>query len=274
MTIPPEIEAVCLLGWRVYPCSRRTKAACFKNATAAASYDLNMVAQWQREYGPCNWRVVMNGSGIWALDLDVPSADHAADGVKAMAALVAVHGPLPERPTTRSGGGGMGLFFAHRGERIIGKTGTPAPGIDPRRGGLSITIPPSVHITTRRPYRWLVRPWEVSPPPAPAWLLKLVEPPPEPSFSRAPIDTTDQARNRLYRAANAIADAGPGTRNETLNRRAYQIGHMIGAGLLGEQEGVTALYAAARAAGLDHVEAGATIRSGVNSGIRRGAGGR
>lgn len=274
MTIPREIEAVCLLGWRVYPASRRSRAACFKGASQAASYDLNVVAGWARDYGPCNWRVVMAGSGIWSIDLDVPSADHVADGVSAMAALVKVHGPLPPRPMTRSGGGGLAMFFRHDGERIIGKTGTPAPGIDPRRGGLSITIPPSIHVTTHRPYRWITPPWDLAPPPAPAWLLRLLEPPPEPEVRRVEIDTTDQARNRLYRAASAVAQAGQGARNETLNRRAYQIGHMIGAGLLGEQEAIDALYGAARAAGLDYAEAKATIRSGVNSGMRRGTGGR
>jgi hypothetical protein len=272
--IPTEIEAVALLGWRLYPASRRTKKACFPNPTAQATHDLNTLAAWQREYGPCNWRVVMQGSGIWAIDLDVPSHDHAADGVAAFAELVRDNGPLPPRPATRSGGGGMALFFRHNGQRIIRKTGTPSPGIDPRAGGLSVTIPPSVHVTTRRPYRWIMPPWELSPPDAPAWLLKLLEPPPEPEYRRAPIDTSDAARSRLYRAAGAVADAQPGQRNDVLNRRAYQIGTLIGAGLLGEQEAIGALYGAARAAGLDHAEAKATIRSGVNSGMRRGASGR
>lgn len=272
--IPREVEAICLLGWRVYPASRRTKAACFRGATDAATYDLNIVARWCSEYMPCNWRVVMQGSGVWALDLDVPSANHTADGVKALAELVKVHGPIPPRPMTRSGGGGYGIFFKHSGEPIAGATGTPAPGIDPRRGRLSITVPPSVHITTRRPYAWLVEPWKVSPPAAPAWLLRLVAPPPEPKYSRPVINTTDAARRRLYRAALVVAEAGEGTRNDVLNRRAYQVGRMIGGGLLGEQEAAEALYAAARQAGLPHPEARATIVSGINSGVRRGADGR
>lgn len=271
-TLHPDIERVALLGWRLYPASNRSKAGCFKGATDAATCDLNQLARWSREYPRANWRVVMQGSGIWALDHDVPPG-HAHDGIANMAELTKVHGPLPPRPTARSGGGGLIVFFRHTDERIIGESGHPALGIDPRRGRQSQTIPPSIHIASHRPYRWITPPWELTPPPAPAWLLRLVETPPDVAYTRAPIDTTDAARNKLYRAATAVVQAGPGSRNETLNRRSYQVGRLIGSGLLGEQEAIEALYGAARAAGLDHLEAKATIKSGVSSGLRRGAGG-
>lgn len=267
--IPPEIEAAALIGWHVFPASNRTRAGAFKGAHLAATCDLNVIAGWCREFTQPNWRLLFGPSRVWGLDIDAAGPTHAADGIAAMANLVSVHGPLPERPMTRSGGGGFGLIFKHNGERIIGKTGVPAPGIDPRRGMLSLTIPPSRHVVTHKPYVWLTAPWKVTPPTAPAWLLRLVEPPPEPEFQRAVIDTTDKARNKLYRAVSAVADATPGERNATLNRRAYQVGHMIGAGLLGEREAVEALYGAARSAGLDHAEARATIVSGINSGVRR-----
>lgn len=270
MSIHPDIERLALLGWRLYPCSNRNKKGCFSGAHRAATHDLDQLAIWSREYPRCNWRVVMQGSGIWALDLDVPSADHKANGIAAVTELVRANGLLPPRPTTRSGGGGMAIFFKHTSERIIGKTGTPSPGIDPRRGMLSVTIPPSVHVTTGRPYRWIVPPWEVAPPSAPAWLVKLVEEPAQPQYSHRIVDTTDAARNRLYRAASAVAQSGAGARNDTLNRRSFQVGCMLAEGLLGEQEAIEALYAAARTAGLDHAEAKATIRSGINSGLRRG----
>ena len=270
MSLPPDIERVALLGWRLYPCSNRSKKGCFSGAHRAATHDLDQLTIWSRQYPRCNWRVVMQGSGIWALDLDVPGADHKADGIAAVTELVRANGLLPPRPTTRSGGGGMAIFFKHTNERIIGKTGTPAPGIDPRRGMLSVTIPPSVHVTTHRPYRWIVPPWEVAPPSAPSWLVKLVEEPAQPQYSHRTVDTADAARNRLYRAASAVAQSGAGARNDTLNRRSYQVGCMLAEGLLGEQEAIEALYAAARTAGLDHAEAKATIRSGINSGLRRG----
>ena len=275
-SVPDEIERVALLGWKVYPCRRDTRAGCFRGAHLAATDDLNQLARWAREYTP-NWRVVFGPSGLWGLDIDRAGPSHAADGIGAMASLVAVHGPLPPGPRARSGSGGVGLFFRHVGERIAGKSGTPAPGIDPRRGALSQTIPPSRHIVTGRLYRWIIPPWETTPPVAPAWLVRLVETPPEPKYRTMVADTSDQARRRLYRAALAVIDAPAGSRNETLNRRAYQAGRMIGAGLLGETEAVEALYGAARQAGLEHDETRNTIRSGISSGRRNpmeGADGR
>ena len=266
--IPDDIERVALLGWRVAPASRVSKAACIKSAADLATADLNQIARWSAEFPDCNWRVFMSGSGIWALDCDRPPG-HAHDGVAGLAALVEKHGPIPPRPMARSGGGGLGLFFRFTNERIVGEGGHPAPGIDPRRGRQSQTIPPSIHLHTRQPYRWIVPPWELNPPKAPDWLLTLLEPKPEPKYSIPEVVTTDGARARLYRAASAIMDAGPGRRNATLNTKAYAVGRLIGLGLLGEVEAIDALYGAGRAAGLEHAEVRATIRSGIMAGRRK-----
>ena len=270
--IPREIEAVASLGWHVYPCSRSTKAAMFRGASAAATRDLNIIARWSREYTSCNWRVVFGPSGLWGLDCDVPPG-HADDGIASLAALVKVHGPIPPRPQARSGGGGLGLFFKWTDEKIVGDSGHPAPGIDPRRGRQSQTIPPSIHVVTRRPYRWLVPPWMVAPPVAPGWLLRLLAPPEAPAWRHRDIDTSTEARAKLHRAVIAVIDAPEGARNGTLNSRAWSMGRLVGAGLLSDQEAADALYAAARQAGLDDLEIRNTIRSGLMSGIR-GAHGR
>ena len=168
MTLHPDVERLAILGWRLHPSSRHSKRACVKNAASLATADLDQLDRWAAEFPGCNWRVTMEGSGIWALDVDVPGPAHAADGVAKLTTLVKTHGPIPQRPMTRSGGGGCCLFFKHSGEAIAGKTGTPAPGLDPRRGRLSVTVPPSVHHSTKLPYRWIAAPWEVSPPSAPA----------------------------------------------------------------------------------------------------------
>lgn len=270
--IPPDIENVALIGWAVYPCSRLSKAGMFKGAHLAATHDLNTIAGWCREYKNPNWRVVFGPSRIWGLDVDAAGDTHEHDGIAAFANLVKVHGPLPPRPQARSGGGGIGLFFAHNGERIIGASGQPAPGIDPRRGLQTQTIPPSIHVVTHKPYRWVDPPWKVAPPVAPGWLLRLLEPPPVPAYATAPIDTTDQARSRMYRAAMAVMDAPAGSRNDTLNRRAHQLGRLIGGGRLDEREAVETLYGAARQAGLEHGEIKATIQSGITSGRRAARG--
>lgn len=270
MTLPEEIERVALLGWRLYPCSTRSKAGCFKGATDAATCDLDQLAKWENQYRHPNWRVVMEGSGIWALDIDVPSPDHGADGISALKSLIAQHSPLPARPTTRSGGGGNAIFFRHDGEPIHGKTGVPAPGLDPRRGRLSVTIPPSVHITTRQSYKWLVAPWDLTPPKAPDWLLNLVKPPPEPDLPpHAHITTESRALRRLDRAVTTILNASRGSANDTLNVQSFAVARHVAAGTLIERDATEALYSAARHRSIPHAEAVATIRSAFRGGYAK-----
>ena len=223
MRLHPDIERVALLGWHLYPTSMRTKAACLRGATDAATCDLDQIERWSREFRGCNWRVVFGPSGLWGLDCDVPPG-HANDGIANLNALVKLHGPLPARPQARSGGGGLALFFRHDGEPIIGEAGHPALGIDPRRGRQSQTIPPSRHHRTGQPYRWLGAPWEINAPLAPAWLLRLVAPPTPPPISDQPRRLRDAPEGRrryvlaaLRNAVQRVASAADGSRNSTLN---------------------------------------------------------
>lgn len=253
--IPDEIEKVALLGWHVFPASKRTRAAAFTGAHLQATTDLDKIEEWNAKFHQPNWRVVFGPSCIWGLDVDAAGPTHASDGIAAMRALVGRHGPLPQRPTIRSGGGGLGLIFAHRGEPIIGKTGVPAPGIDPRRGRLSLTLPPSIHVTTGRPYTWAIPPWRISPPSAPKWLLDLVAPPPVPEPRRQALPATgDKARayavGALYHAVRRVAGMGSGSRNDTLNTEAFSLARFVAQGALSEAELRDALYAAAHANGM------------------------
>jgi Bifunctional DNA primase/polymerase, N-terminal len=271
--IPEEIERIALLGWHVYPQSNYGRGACFEGAHAAASCNLDTIAGWAHTYPACNWRVVFGPSGIVGFDCDTPPV-HLHDGVAAMKVLVDQHEPLPNRPTARSGGGGIVMVFRDTGAPMVGRSGHPAPGIDPRRGQQSQTLPPSLHHSTGKPYRWLVPPWEVNPPPAPQWLLDLVKPAPAPA-PRVPVHLAsgDQARNyaigALYHAVRRIAAAPKGGRNDTLNIECYALSRFVGTGSLSEDEVRSALYAAANANGMvgdDGARAALlTIESGLKS---------
>lgn len=267
----PDIERVALLGWHLYPASRHSKAACIKNGTDLATCDFGQLESWSREFPACNWRVVFGPSGLWGLDCDVPPG-HAHDGIANLSALVRVHGPLPPRPQARSGGGGLALYFRHDGEPIIGGAGHPAAGIDPRRGRQSQTVPPSRHWRTGEPYRWITPPWEISPPTAPTWLLRLVAPPPEPT-TVAPRPLMERGRPyavaALRRAVGQVATAQAGTRNDTLNRAAWSVARFIESGQLQPSEIADALAHAGRIAGLDRMEVRRTLASALAAGARR-----
>jgi hypothetical protein len=267
--IPEEIERVALIGWHVFPASNRSRAMSFKGAHDAATCDLDTIARYCREFPDCNWRVAFGRSGLWGFDLDVPPI-HAHDGIASMAALVAVHGPLPPRPQARSGGGGLAVYFQHRGERILGRSSVPGPGMDPRRGNQSQTIPPSLHHATGRLYRWIAPPWEIAPPVAPDWLLRLVEPPPDPEIRPAPkLDTGDKRRNyavaALHNATRRVAVAQNGQRNDTLNTSCWSVARFMADGSLTEGEVRDCMIAAARAANIPIREACLTIDSAIRS---------
>ena len=276
MTLHPDIERLALLGWRLHPASQYSRAACIKGAAEAATSDVDQLGRWYSEFRGCNWRVVMQGSGVWSLDVDAPGPDHEADGITAMTELVARHGQIPPRPMTRSGGGGYALFFQHRGEPIAGRTGTPAPGLDPRRGRLAVTIPPSVHITSRRPYRWITPPWELSPPPAPDWLLRLVAPRLEPAMPDKPTrpEATPEGLRRyalaaLRHAGDRVALARPGSRSDMLNAETYALTRFAKDGLLDASEIAITMAYAGRQAGLLTLEVKATLASAMAAGARR-----
>ncbi len=268
MVIPEEIERVALLGWHVYPASSTSRAACFKGASDQATSDLDVVARWCGEYPRCNWRVVFGPSRLWGIDLDVPP--HHEDGLSAFKAIAAEHPKMPPHPVMQTGSGGIGLFFDWSGEPIIGRSGHPAPGIDPRRGRLSQTIPPSIHITVGQPYRWLVPPWQVSPPKAPAWLLDLMAPPPPPPARPRPELVGDEKRRRyavaaLRNAIETVATAPAGQANDTLNRQTYQMARFLAEGSLTEAEITDCLMSAARVRAIPMREAMATIGSGLRA---------
>jgi hypothetical protein len=88
------------------------------------------------------------------------------------------------------------------------------------------------------------------------------------------VTRSSEAHGRLHRAARAIMEAREGSRNIVLNRRAWGIGKLVGAGLLDEKAAVDTLYGAARSIGLDHAEIRDTLHSAMAAGRRAPMGSR
>lgn len=70
----------------------------------------------------------------------------------------------------------------------------------------------------------------------------------------------------LQDEAQAVATTREGGRNDALNKAAYKIGGLVGAGAIDEATAAQALESAARQAGLSEREAQATARSGLTAG--------
>ncbi|BCJ52015.1 hypothetical protein Asp14428_34900 [Actinoplanes sp. NBRC 14428] len=72
----------------------------------------------------------------------------------------------------------------------------------------------------------------------------------------------------LEAETDRVAHAVVGTRNDTLNRAAFALGRLVGAGLLDASAVARELTAAGAWAGLGRTETIRTIRSGLNAGRR------
>jgi hypothetical protein len=113
------------------------------------------------------------------------------------------------------------------------------------------------------------------PAPLPGWIAALLDPGPAAPASGRTVSIPDGAQApayalaALHEEARLVADAVPGTRNDTLNRAAFSLGQLAAAGLLPPLTVITALSDAAERAGLPEGEARRTIRSGMTAGARK-----
>jgi len=211
---------------------------------------------------------------------------------------------LPHTVTAKTGGDGFHFYFTCT-VPLGNSTSKLGPHIDVRGDGGQVVFPGSVHPDTGRLYLWDrgAAPWEVPLADLPEHIIDLLKTPPakpasdDPasdettpagsattrpvptppacpspprSSSSRPARTPPQryATAALLLELNAIHRAQEGSRNDTLNRSSFSLGTLIGADLLDRAEVEQTLLEAAEKIGLSREEAEATIRSGIESGMK------
>lgn len=234
-----------------------------------------------------NIGVACGPSGLFVLDLDVakdPSGDLAADEPSDGAAVLrelAAGRPVPDTFTVTTPSGGTHLYFrAPAVPRLRNTVARLGPLIDTRAVGGYVVGPGSV-IRGRR--------YEIAADlpiaPVPRWIVRELmaksraEPP---ALPPAPVRRSDVAGSSPTGAAAAVYGAAAlrnevervlaarvGTRNDTLNRAAYALGRLVGAGILDRDLAASELYHAARRIGLPARESSSTLASGLGAGIAR-----
>lgn len=271
-------------GWPVFPCHTAGPAGpCSCRAAAcpspgkhprvpgglrAATTDPSTIAAWWARWPAANVAVRTGEvSGLVVIDVDPP---HGGDA--SLRRLVERYGALPAGAVVRTGSGGLHLYLAHPGGRIANDTGTRfGPGIDVRGDGGYVIAPPSRHRSGAR-YEWTRPPGEL--PPMPGWMLDRLRPAERPA-TPSPV-RPDASPGRIGAWARAALDgeiarvhgSAVGSRNHTLNRAAFSLGQLVGAGALDAAEVETHLLAAATGIGLGEREARRTIGSGLVAGTR------
>jgi putative DNA primase/helicase len=235
-----------------------------KGGLHAATRDEPVIRRWWASWPSANVAIRTGAaSGLVVIDID---PDHG--GERSLAALLHERGPLPASRTIRTGSEGRHLYFTHPGELIPNDAGRRlGPGLDVRGDGGYVIAPPSSHTSGGR-YAVASHGGEIAP--LPDWLLDLLR-------HREPerhnyVVTAREHGDAWASAAVAgelrkLQGATPGIRNSTLNRVAFRLGQIIGAGLLDQSEIEQSLVEAGVGIGLGERETALTVRSGLTAGI-------
>jgi hypothetical protein len=262
-----------------------------------ATTDLDRIARaWAR--APYNVGIATGPSGLIVLDLDVPKPGEVApsrwaapgicDGADVLAALAEEHGQtFPwETFTVRTRRGGWHLYFTQPAGVQLGNTAGKNPNglgwlVDTRGHGGYVVAPGSVVVSPEGTGRYEVT-YDRPAAPLPGWLATLLTvhrpTPPLECHATESGQVTDLDRyavSALKGEVERVTDAVEGGRNAALNKAAYNLGRLVGAGVLDDDTVTRELYRAST----PHFGVGtppftpndalATIRSAIAAGKRK-----
>ena len=220
-----------------------------------ASTDPRRIEMWWERWPEANVGL-RTGVVMDVADIDSPEGWHGFCHL--------LGGAMPAGPQVRTGGGGRHFWFRATG---YGNRVHLLPGVDWRGAGGYVVAPPSRH-SRGSAYEWVTGPGHLRPVVPPA-LRDLIRGPAPATAPRRPIDHPDRyAEAALAAEVDRVAGAPVGTRNDTLNRAAFGLGRLVGAGFIDAAEVRRELAAAAWRCGLGRAEASRTIRSGLIAGAR------
>jgi hypothetical protein len=276
--------AVAGLGWYVFPCAPGSKRPALReNWQDLATTDTGRIRSWWARQ-PYNIGIACGPSGLVIIDLDVArdalsELDGPASGADSLERLCRIRGQRYPAGTytVDTPSGGSHLYFTAPGTPVRNSAGRLGPLIDIRADG-GYVIGDGSRIDDRAyAARGDFLPLAL---PLPTWIARLLNEEPALSENAAaensrPLPLPDSRQGRAYALAafreetRRVADARPGTRNDTLNRAAFSLGQLVAAGLIPPLPVMTALADAAAVAGLPDDEARRTIRSGMAAGARK-----
>ncbi|NYH52799.1 hypothetical protein HNR06_002388 [Nocardiopsis arvandica] len=289
----PYALAAARRGWHVFPLRTRAKrpVRTFTDWERHATTDPAAIRTHWGAHPAHNLAVACGPSGLVVVDLDTPKDEEQpppewarpgiTNGADVFAALAEEHadGDMGWRETftvmTRRGG--LHLYYATPENASYRNTsGRLGWLIDTRATGGYVVGPGSYVADTdgRGPYK-VLNPGDAAP--LPAWLATLLEP-----ARRRPV-TSGQVHQALTHSpglatyvtralrgeVDRVLAAKEGSRNHTLNKAAFAVGTLVGAGMLPKHLAEDQLTNAALQIGLDADEAENTVRSGIQAGIRR-----
>ncbi len=163
----------------------------------AASSDPQRVGRWWTRWPQANIGARVPSS-LFVLDLDPRHG-----GLDRLAALEAEHGLLPPTRVSYSGrgDGGQHRWFLHPGGPL--SAARLGPGLDVKTSAGYVLLPPSRHPATGKPYTWAEP--TLDPVRVPAWLHRLLAPPPAIPARRRPLPRSHHQGESVAERFNATA---------------------------------------------------------------------
>lgn len=240
--------------------------------------------------GPYNIGVACGPSGLLVVDCDTPKPETPPapepfdqpgvnEGADVLALLAERYAePFPWHAyTVTTGRGGLHLYFRQpAGEPLRNTAGRLGWLIDTRGAGGYVVGPGSV--VNGNTYRGC---GEIAPAPLPDWLARLLTAPKQrpattpPRQPRPPAGGPRQpgayAAKVLREELATILGAKPGTRNNTLNKAAFNLGRHTARGTVPEDLARDTLAFAVTRLGGDLTKSEATARRSFEDGLQKGA---
>ena len=246
-------------GKPVFPCHIK-KTPLTENGFKDATTETNQIKNWWLEHPEASIGMPTGKkSGVWVLDVDLP------DGVSSLAQLEQDNEKLPETLAQKTGSGGFQYFFSYPGTKIKNSAGKIGKDIDVRGDGGYVILPPSHH-PSGNDYEWLSSLQPVS---APQWLLSMVSGPLKKQKGRIyDTENTPYGQRALADELAAVSMSCEGSRNDQLNRSAFNLGQLVAGGELNLGTVRAALQSAAIGVGLKEIESEKTISSGLDAGMQ------
>jgi hypothetical protein len=277
--------AAAARGWPVHPLRPYAKRPTLRDWERRASTDLDQLARWWTLQPAANIGIACGPAGLLVLDLDAGHGQPppprwaergATGGADVLAMLAADAGqPVPTGTYTVATPSGHHLYFTRpAGTRLPNTAGRLGWRIDTRgQGGYVVAAGSVLRAGRHQPtYRVL---HDIPVAPLPDWItdaLTRTDTPTVQTMQARPWHQHAYVRAALTGEARTVAQARPGTRNQTLFRAAASLGELLGAGLLDHTTATDTLIAAARphigVAGFTQAEAHRTIANGLARGRR------
>lgn len=133
------------------------------------SRNADEIKRWWEIWPDSNVAIVCGEkSNLVAIDVDPRN-----NGFESLKKLESIHGPVSSPATSRTGGGGAHILFAHPKTGLVRNRIGLLPGIDVKADGGRIVAPPSNHASGNR-YQWQTD-YNLPIPRLPAWLHRLIQ---------------------------------------------------------------------------------------------------